>query len=143
MAVDNFDAVDFVGISKTGEVVLTVADHLPWDKDNEHLAILQSKLNLYLDFIQAGQLSEQYPKHVGQPLRIDVACLYKPSRDGTRFLELCRETMEQHGWSLSWSWATKDEAAEVLADSRRPARRRPKATSRREKSGKKRGPRGS
>ena len=41
MAVDNPEVIDIVSTTVAGEVVLTIADHLPWDEANEHLPILQ------------------------------------------------------------------------------------------------------
>jgi hypothetical protein len=103
MAVDEFESVDLIHtVEETGEVVLTICDHLKWDRNNEHLFILQKKLNLYLDFIQTGQLTDQFPQYKGRPLRIDVACMYEPSKDGERLLQLCRQTMESAGWGLTW-----------------------------------------
>lgn len=106
MAVDSPDVIDIVSTTRdTGEVVLTIADHLPWDEANAHLAVLQAKINRYLEFIQGGQLAEEYQNaKPGTPVRIDVACKYPPSRDGERFLELARETIEGAGWKFSWSF---------------------------------------
>ena len=86
MAVDNPDVIDIVSTTSTGEVVLTIADHLPWDEANEHLLILQSKINSYLVFIEGGQLASEYPNaKPGAPVQIRVACLNKPSPDGNYF----------------------------------------------------------
>lgn len=104
MAVDDFDVIDFVSTPHDGsEVLLSISDHLPWDRDNEHLATLQQKLNLHLDFIQTGQLAKQYPQYAGLPIRIDVYCKYKPSRDGERLLGLCRDACQAAGWDLTWT----------------------------------------
>lgn len=103
MAVDNPDVIDIVSTTReTGEVVLTIADHLRWDDD--HLVVLQAKINRYLEFIEGGQLAEEYPNaKPGVPVRIDVACKYRPSTNGLRFLELARETIEAAGWGFTWS----------------------------------------
>ena len=42
----------------TGEIVLTMADHLPWDQGKEHWSMLEEKINRYLGFIEAGELVE-------------------------------------------------------------------------------------
>jgi len=41
MAVDNPEVIGIVSTTVAGEVVLTIADHLPSDEANEHLPILQ------------------------------------------------------------------------------------------------------
>ena len=53
LSIEQTDVVDFMGIDKlTGEIVLTISDHLEWnDADEEHLWLLQEKINAYLRFI--------------------------------------------------------------------------------------------
>ena len=105
MAVDDSDVVDFVGTTRdSSEVVLTIADHLTWDEPQEHLVLLQSKINTYLTFIESGQLAEEYPNaKVIMQVRIDVACKYSPSSDGERFLTQAGKIIEEAGWRFSWS----------------------------------------
>ena len=103
MAVDNPDVVDAIGIDRdTGDVVLSISDHLEWDEANEHLLVLQDKINRYLGFIDSGELLEEYPNAVSRPVRIDVCCKYQPADDGQRFLAQAREVIERAGWSFSW-----------------------------------------
>lgn len=53
MSIEETEVIDFIGIDKEqGEVSLTISDHLEWD-DN-HLFILQKKLNSYISFIESG-----------------------------------------------------------------------------------------
>ena len=105
MAVDDAEVIDFISTTRdTGEVVLSITDHLEWDKNNEHLPILQAKINLYLQFVESGQLAEEYPNaEPGIPVRIDVACKYRPSKDGLRFLKQARKVIEDAGWGFTWS----------------------------------------
>ena len=104
MSVDNPKVVDAIGTERTTDiVVLTISDHLEWDGDNQHLEVLQEKINKYLEFIQSGQLFESYPQAVGKQLRIDVICKYPPTRAAKRFLTAAQDVIEQAGWSFSWS----------------------------------------
>ena len=48
MSVDQLDKVDFISKTSEGNVELTISDHLEWDDKNEHLLILQNKINAYL-----------------------------------------------------------------------------------------------
>ena len=52
-SIDQTDKIDFVTIEyKTGDVLLSISDHLSWDQDEgEHLLMLQAKLNTYLAFV--------------------------------------------------------------------------------------------
>jgi hypothetical protein len=71
MTVENTSTVDAVGTDKeTGEVRLSIFDHLPWD--TEHLRLLQDKINVYLGFIESGEIYVSYPNAKGRPLVIDV-----------------------------------------------------------------------
>jgi hypothetical protein len=111
MAVDNPGVIDAIGADRTtGEVVLTIADHLEWDDGNEHLLVLQEKINRYLGFIEAGELLANYPSAQGKPVRIDVVCKYPPSEAGERALTLASGIIERAGWSLTWRWWPKSEA---------------------------------
>lgn len=62
MSVENTQVIDLIGFEEsTGKVILTIADHLPWD-DSEHLPLLQKKLISYLAFIESGEIYESYPR---------------------------------------------------------------------------------
>ena len=105
MAIDNPNVVDAIGIDhRTGEAVLTISDHLEWDDSNQHLLILQEKINHYIGFIEAGELLESYPMAADRPIRVDIVCKNPPNQVGERFLFLANETFEKAGWTLSWRW---------------------------------------
>jgi hypothetical protein len=53
MSVDQTNIVDFISINSSGNVVLTISDHLEWDNEGRHIYILQEKLNKYLAFIES------------------------------------------------------------------------------------------
>jgi hypothetical protein len=102
MPVDIADVVDAVGVdTNTSEVVLTIADHLPWDGP-AHLQLLEKKLNRYLGFIEHGELLAHYPDASGRSLRIDVVCRFEPSPSAVEFLVKARRTVEGYGSALSW-----------------------------------------
>ncbi len=105
MAIDNPNVIDLIGTDRTtGEAVLTISDHLEWDDRNEHLLILQEKINRYIGFIESGELLENYAGAAGRLIRVEVVCKYPPSEVGERFLNLASETFEKAGWSLTWRW---------------------------------------
>jgi hypothetical protein len=58
MTVEETNIVDFVATSPdSDDVLLVVSDHLDWhENEGEHLLTLQTKLHLYLTFIETGQL---------------------------------------------------------------------------------------
>jgi hypothetical protein len=102
MGVDTENVVDAVGVDKaTGEVVLTIVDHLPWE-DAAHLQMLQAKLNRYLGFIESGELVSNCPDAAGRSVRIDVICHHNPSTVAVEFLANARSVAKTYGSDLSW-----------------------------------------
>ena len=58
MSIEQSDKIDFISITKSGKVQLTISDHLEWNNEEMHLLILQKKINAYLDYIQSEQIFE-------------------------------------------------------------------------------------
>jgi len=97
------DVVDFVSQTPSGDVVLTVSDHLPWGPDGEHLLLLQEKLNTYLRFLESGEVYERFPTSRGKSFLLNVVCLYRPDSTATAFLGQARVAVEGAGFNLGWS----------------------------------------
>jgi len=73
MALDNAATIDAVGLDATsGKVILAIVDSWDWLDESRHLLALQAKLNAYFDFIEFGQLLENYPDAAGRNVIIDV-----------------------------------------------------------------------
>jgi hypothetical protein len=100
MSVDNKDVIDFVSIDKDENAVLTITDHLEWDEENEHLLILQDKINTYLGAIESGELYEKYPKAVNKNIYIRIVSLHEPNEEGYIFLEKVKEILETAGYNF-------------------------------------------
>ncbi len=101
MTVEQTDVIDAIGVDKeTGELVLTVSDHLEWS--DEHLLLLQEKLNLYIDFIEAGELLDVYPDSKGRQVSINVVCKYSPDIKSSAFLSKVGSIVEQSGVKFSF-----------------------------------------
>src|SRR5687768_7443411 len=102
MSIEQRKVIDFVGISKAdGRAILTISDHLPWLPDNEHLLILQNKINDYLAFLESGEIYDSYPQAHGRVIEIQVVCKYPPIGDAIRFLELAEQTVLNAGFHFS------------------------------------------
>lgn len=99
MTVENTSIVDAVGTDKeTGEVRLSIFDHLPWD--TEHLRLLQDKINVYLGSIESGEIYVSYPNAKGRPLVIDVFTKFRPTEHAARFLKQAEAVTANYGASL-------------------------------------------
>jgi hypothetical protein len=103
MSVDQPKVIDFVGVDKaSGEVILTIADHLDWNDSRAHQMILQDKLNSYLAFIESGEILESYPDSKDRPVVINIVFKYKPDQPGQQFFAKAREVIESAGFSLRY-----------------------------------------
>jgi hypothetical protein len=102
MSVEQIDIIDFISTSPDGKIVLTISDHLLWDEKNEHLWMLQEKLNSYLRFIENGEIFESYPAAKANSLIIDIAVQYEPNEVGLAFLNRCKETIVNAGIGFKW-----------------------------------------
>jgi len=102
MSVDQVNVVDFVSRNKEGEIVLTISDHLAWNKTREHLFVLQEKINTYLRFVESGEIYEKYPEAGGRRIRVDVKFHYQPTLEALAFLDKVKPTIEAAGVIFSF-----------------------------------------
>lgn len=98
MSIENSNIIDLVTIDKNGKVVLTISDHLPWDEKNEHLHLLQEKINAYIVSIESGDLYTQYPETEGKAVVIALVIKFNPSRDGEKFIKRVQKLLENAGY---------------------------------------------
>ena len=102
MAVDQTDKIDAIGVDRrSGCVVLTISDHLPWTSVADgHLALLREKLNAYLAFIESGQLIKAYPDAAGRHVVINLVGKYDLSAPASEFLDNATATVSAAGLTL-------------------------------------------
>ena len=113
MTIEDTSTVDAIGTDKvTGAVHLTITDHLAWGRDN-HLRLLQAKINLYLGFIESGEIYASYPNAKGRLLVIDVYMKFRPTEDAVRFLKHAEAVTAHYGVSLHApsTWGNADDVA--------------------------------
>ena len=76
MGVQNTNEVDIIGINKeTGICTLTIIDSLDWRNEEEHLLLLQEKINVYLSFIESGEIYTTYTPSKGRKFEIKICIL--------------------------------------------------------------------
>lgn len=103
MTVEQTNVVDFISTElNSGEVVLTISDHLEWDAEGEHLLLLQEKLNTYLAFLESGEIFESYPNARNKTISINIVCKYSPDQSATKFFAIAEEIVKGAGFGLSW-----------------------------------------
>ena len=102
MNIEQIKIVDFISRAEDGTVVLTVSDHLDWDAQNEHLLLLQEKLNAYLRFLESGEIYDAYPGAKGAKFLINLVCRFHPTESALDFLERAQSIIESAGFGFSW-----------------------------------------
>lgn len=102
MSVEQRRILDFIGTNKAdGHVVLTIADHLPFD-DEGRLVTLQNKLNDYLAFIESGEIYESYPDAKGRQVEIPIQFKHQPNERALSFLQSAGDTISEAGFGFSY-----------------------------------------
>ena len=101
MSIEETDLVDIIGTERmTGNVVLTISDHLDWSDNSAHQLLLQSKLNRYLAFVESGEILQSYPNAKERPIVFSVVFKFPPDEAGRVFLARVRPIIESAGFSL-------------------------------------------
>src|SRR5713226_6109427 len=101
MSIEQSDVVDIIGIDRmTGQVVLTISDHVEWSDSTAHQMLLQSKLNRYLAFVESGEILESYHASKDRPVAFEVVFQLPPDEACRAFLAKARVVIESAGFSL-------------------------------------------
>lgn len=99
MTVEQRKIIDFIGINKVEDTVdLVISDHLEWDEKNEHLLILQEKINDYLAAIESGEIVEKYPNAEGKKIVIRVNLKY-PIPETEMVKKFCEKAISIVQWA--------------------------------------------
>jgi len=102
MSIEQTNIVDAIGTDHdANEVVLTIADHLPWSgEDKEHLYLLQEKINTYLAFIEGGEIYHSYPSAKAKQFVIEVVFQFSPNDSWQWFLSRIEPIVSNAGIAL-------------------------------------------
>jgi Family of unknown function (DUF6572) len=104
MTVEQTEQIDFATLDhRSGELWLTVSDHLPWDVDEgAHLTLLQNKLNAYPRFIESGELLSKIPEAKGRRIVIDLTGRFPLSEPAEEFFRKAQLAIENAGFGLQF-----------------------------------------
>jgi hypothetical protein len=100
MTVEDTNLIDIISTRPSGEICLTISDHLEWYQ--EHLLTLQKKINAYIRFIESGEIFSSYPDAKDRRFVIKVALLHKPNDLGSRFLDKAKEVITGAGFEFEY-----------------------------------------
>ena len=87
MSVEQLDRIDAISTTPEGKIKLTISDHLNWEDEASHSLLLQDKIAAYLEFIEAGQLVENYPDAIDKETTIYIYFKFLPPENALIVLE--------------------------------------------------------
>ena len=103
VTIEQSDVIDILGLDvQSNKLHLTIADHLQWGDENEgeHLALLQSKLNTYLGFIENGEYLDVLPDAEGYPIRIVVIGRFELNERARNYYSYASKEISNAGFEL-------------------------------------------
>jgi hypothetical protein len=100
VSIEQHDVIDRISTSPNGEVMLMITDSLSWEPFAPHHQALLAKFNTYMEFIDGGQILEDYPSAKGKTLELHVFCKFRPTSEAIMFLEGLRPQFEQYNVRL-------------------------------------------
>jgi hypothetical protein len=107
MSVENSRVIDAISVNLKNVVVLTISDHLAWDDKNEHLILLQDKINAYLEVIESGEIYEIYQDAREKKFQIGIGFKFRPNDTAMVFLEKVKEILAKSGYELYYYHLSK------------------------------------
>jgi len=99
MSVEDLNTIDCIGIpiEAPHKVNLGISDHLDWDVSfDEHLYMLQEKINTYLRFIESGEIYQSFPPASQTTKKvIEVFFKYEPPSQANPFLSHVSDCLKE------------------------------------------------
>lgn len=95
----------------TNVVKLGIADHLSWVENfQEHIELLEKKVNAYLSYIESGQLrnTEQISVPASPRIHIVLYTAFEPSGEAKQFLSRLQTLLENMGFLFATEWRPAD-----------------------------------
>ena len=109
MSIEQSDVIDTIGVERlSGKLILTIADHLSWDDEKNHILLLQEKLNTYLRFVESGEVLVSYPDAAGRNVVIDLVCKHAMTEAGRLFVKEAEPILRGAGVELRWRLFPED-----------------------------------
>lgn len=108
--VDNANVLDAIGINEeTQAIELHIKDHLDFSNEEEHLQMLQAKLESYLAYVLNGGLEDVFQDDAyGRRVYFVINFSYEPLSNTREFLEYIKLTLETNDIMLGWLVETKN-----------------------------------
>jgi hypothetical protein len=106
MTISETTKVDLIFLDPdTNEVILVISDHLDWAEEvNEHLLLLQEKLNAYLRFSESGEIFREVPLAIGRKIVFQVVGQYPLTSAARAFFKEADDAIRAAGFKLSFRY---------------------------------------
>lgn len=98
MSITDADSVDIIAETNDGEALLVITDHLDWENMNEHLTILQKKLNTYVFVLESGRIFEGREQLRGKKFILQIDCKYPPAPGAIDYINHVRPIVQSYGY---------------------------------------------
>ncbi|WP_247362343.1 DUF6572 domain-containing protein [Ralstonia pseudosolanacearum] len=109
MSIVDSNVIDMIGIPSDdlSLVVMGISDHLDWGDDTqEHLLLLQEKINCYLRFFESGEVYDAFPSARGKRFVIELIAKYEMSDERAKeFFAAAKSVLEASGMELRYSFS--------------------------------------
>ncbi len=103
MSLDKTKEIDAIGIDKdSNRIVLSIIDEMDWNDEQKHLILLQEKINVYLSFVESGEVYSSYPDSEDRNFEIKVFMKDTPTDKVLSFLNEACEIIRGAGLIFSW-----------------------------------------
>ena len=104
MSITDTEKIDYIGLDhRTGDVILVITDHLDWcEPVDEHLLLLQEKLNTYLRFVESGEVYSHVPLSTIGQIRFRLIGKHPLSDAAMKVFLLAKTLIAEAGFSLSF-----------------------------------------
>ncbi len=104
MSISETEKIDFIGLDpQSSDVILAISDHLDWrEAPDEHLLLLQEKLNAYLRFAESGEVYSHVPLSTSRKVRFRVVGKYPLSDAAKKFYVLAEKSIKDAGFTLTF-----------------------------------------
>lgn len=101
MSITDADTIDIVSFDRTsGDLVLTVSDHLDWGQTQEHLEILEAKLNTYLEYLESAESEPLRERARGRAVVIRVVGRVPLNQEAREYFAAVAEQLSREGLVL-------------------------------------------
>ena len=88
--IEKIETIDGIAFQEeTSKLIMLLADGMDWTDENNHMLLLQSKLNNYIKYIDTEQYIEKYPNT--KNIEIQIKFLFKEPEICYQFIDRVKE----------------------------------------------------